>query len=90
MSTHGGSGYMNGTLITILRYIDEPEINIRGEFLCVCGQHGEASPTGWRRHQYSFRENPIKWFTREIKCSEPTWPDWIGKKYVYIERRQNG
>lgn len=86
-STHGATGYSYGDSLTIYRYKDESNYNIKSKLKCkICGFEGEAKPTGGRTHYYSFFENPIKFFFNIKKKYEPTWPDWLSKRYVYIDR----
>ncbi len=84
LSTHGGAGYLPGTFLTIYRYKDEPDKDVRATFECPCGEKGTAIPTGSKTHYYSFMENPIGWLKNEVKLEEPTWGNWMPRKYVYI------
>lgn len=85
--THGGAGYTIGDSLTVYRYENEPDINVRAEFKCVlCGYKGKAWPTRYRTHYYSPRESLIKYFKNEIKFREPEWPNFLSRRFVYIKR----
>lgn len=86
MSTHGGAGYSIGDMLYVYRSHKNPTIDIRANLICGgCGYKGKANPTGGRDHYYSFKENPWKWLRGEVKFTEPTWPEFLSRKYIYIK-----